>query len=609
MQGCRGCGSDLFLCVIWLNSVVIMSSLLVKLQIFSDRSFWQKVLHSKSGLVITSVCLGLISTLGYAPWNMWPVSLVALAFEFCFVASLKTRKQVFWSLLMYFGALNTITLEWLNFVMTDFGGLPYLLSFGVESLFGAYLALFHALMGMFAFRLAFQKYQPKAEEPEEEPEDDEGAVEMPEPAMGGSMIPQGFTQNYLFPVLTMKDGQQYRFFKNAFLLCFLPVALIIADFIAGWLFTGFPWMYFGYTVLDGPFTAYVPLIGVRGLTLILFICAGSLALAIERRYIYLPVAGVLFFFGIFLHGVKYTTDEQPVKVAAIQGNIPQAVKWDPSQTMPSIDKYISLSVDHFGKNDIIVWPESAMPVYFQQVRPLLRDMNRYANESETSMIIGMQRVTEDQHSFNSMFLLGQSNDIDQVQYYDKRQLVPFGEVVPFEKYTRQLGSIFNFPMSSFTRGEYNQKQIYIERNNLHLIPALCYESIFPELMSSLHDENTNGIIMISNDSWYGDTRGPQEHLAIAQMRSMEMQKPMIRVTNSGITALIESDGSIGERLETNIEGSLIMSFTPASGMTPFVRFGNIPLAVLLVVLCAIGWRLRSEDQDERLAQIQELIRP
>lgn len=589
-----------------------MSSLLVRLQIFSDQKFWQRVLHSKLGLFITSIALGLIATLGFAPYNMWVVSLVSLAFEFCFIASLKSKKQVFFSSLLYFTALNTITLEWLNFVMVDFGGLPYTVSLFIEILFSCYLAIFHAALATLAYKYSMQKYHNKesvVEQEDENLEDDEEAVEMADSSTVGSFIPQGLSQNYLFPILKFAQGQEYRFFKNAFLLCFLPVSLIFADFIIGFLFSGFPWMYFGYTVLEGPFSAYAPLVGVRGISLILFICAGALALAIERRYIYLPVAGVLFLFGIFMFGVQYTTPLKAVNVFGIQGNIPQAIKWDPRQTKPSIDKYINLSLQHFGNSDLIVWPESAMPVFFEQVKPLINDLNQFSFEKNTAMIIGMQRVNNQRQSYNSMFLLGQSPTLDSIQTYDKRQLVPFGEVVPFEKYTRQLGSIFNFPMSSFTHGAYEQKPMHLEKQNLYLIPALCYESIFPELMTSLHDEHTNGIIMISNDSWYGDTRGPQEHLAIAQMRSLEMQKPMIRVTNSGITAYINAKGEVEKRLPSNVDGALQMKFIPTKGMTPFVRLGNIPLYIMLVLLIVIGIYLRSQDQDERIAQLKEMIRP
>lgn len=587
-----------------------MSSFLVKLQIFSNAQFWQRVLHSKLGLSLSSIALGLLATLGFAPYNMWVVSMVSLAFEFCLIASLKTKKQVFFATLCYFTALNTITLEWLNFVMVDFGGLPYIVSFSIETLFACYLAIFHAALATLAFKFSLQKYQAPIEEADEDSlEDDEEAVECADSSMMGSLIPQGITQNYLFPILKMASGKEYRFFKNAFLLCFLPVALISADFIIGWLFTGFPWMYFGYSVLEGPFSAYAPLMGVRGVSLILFICAGSLALAIERRYIYLPLAGVLFLFGIFILGVKYTAPLPAVKVVGIQGNIEQSIKWDPRHTLPSIDKYINLSMPHFGTSDVIVWPESAMPVFFEQVKPLIADMNKFAYQKDTAMLIGMQRVTPKRVSFNSMFLLGQSPNLEELQTYDKRQLVPFGEVVPFAQYTRSLGSIFNFPMSSFTPGVYEQQQMHLKKQDLYLIPALCYESIFPELMTSLHDDKTNGIIMISNDSWYGDTRGPQGHLAIAQMRSLEMQKPMIRVTNSGITAYINEKGEIVKRLDSNIDGVLEMDFVPTKGMTPYVRLGNIPLYIILLLLVSLGFYLRSQDQDERLAQLKELIRP
>ncbi|WP_308497962.1 apolipoprotein N-acyltransferase [uncultured Anaerobiospirillum sp.] len=647
----------------------MLTKLTLKLYKYTDTDAWARLCHTKTGIFLVSVVLGALGTLGFAPYNNWVVTLATLAFEFFFVSTFKSSKRVFFSLLLYFTAMNTFTLEWLNYVMTGFGGLPPIASYSIETLFSAYLAIFHACLGTLAFRLSMRRikkdeldtgnshgkdsgastakdssasaandnsaYASSANDASAQCDtktadaddfDDEEAVEAPPPAFSSRPVPAessaspskmqdmpkhgisaGSTR--LYPILTLKDGIDRRFFKNAFLLGFLPAALVLADYIIGVLFTGFPWMYVGYTTVDSPFASFAPLVGVRGISLLFFICAGAIALAIERRYVYLPVAGFIFFVSIIIMGIKYVTPMEPIKVAGIQGNIEQSIKWDPNHTIPSIKKYMNLTSPELGKNDVVIWPESAMPVYVQQIVPLLDDLNFLANEQETALLMGIQRVTPDKLSYNSMYVFGQSKNLFDAQIYDKRHLVPFGEVVPFENLTRQLGSIFNFPMSSFSPGALDQEQIYIEKFDLKFIPALCYESIFPELMLSMHSDETNGIIMISNDSWYGDTRGPIEHLSIARMRSMEMQKPMIRVTNSGITAYIDELGAIVERLPSDEEGVLHMQYVPTSGTTPYAKGGIYIFIVMVLATIALGFMLRRVRQDAVQQQFNDMIRP
>lgn len=674
----------------------MLTKLTLKLYKYTDTAAWARLCQTKTGIFLLSVLLGALGTLGFAPYNIWVITLTTLAFEFFFISTFKSSKSVFWSLLLYFTAMNTFTLEWLNYVMTGFGELPPIASYSIETLFSAYLAIFHACLGTLAYRLSMRrlnKDEPSKAESnnasktadaknasktadakgasagetanvahkdeahqsdsnskkstancahdaaaqteqknaisddfDDEDYDDEEAVEAPPPAFSSrpvlvessaspkamqDMPKHGISAGSarLYPILTLKDGIERRLFKNAFLLAFLPAALVIADYIIGVLFTGFPWMYVGYTTIDSPFAAFAPLVGVRGISLLFFICAGAIALAIERRYVYLPVAGFIFFVSIIIMGIKYVTPMEPIKVAGIQGNIEQSIKWDPEHTIPSIKKYMNLTSPELGKNDVVVWPESAMPVYVQQILPLLDDLNYLANEQDTALLMGIQRVTPDKHSYNSMYVFGQSKNLFDAQIYDKRHLVPFGEVVPFESLTRQLGSIFNFPMSSFSPGAIDQEQIHIKKSNLKFIPALCYESIFPELMLSMHSDETNGIIMISNDSWYGDTRGPIEHLAIARMRSMEMQKPMIRVTNSGITAYIDELGSVVERLPSDEEGVLHMQYVPTSGTTPYAKGGIYIFIFMVLATIALGFMLRNVRQDATQQQFNDMIRP
>lgn len=632
-------------------------------------SLMLKCIKSTWATMLASLLLGALATLGFAPYHQWVLLLISLAFEIFLLMRLRCKKYVFLSLLLYFTALNALTLEWLNFVMTGFGQLPLLASWLIELIFSAYLAFFHALLGTLAFSLALKRLKPTApaatpaqpasspaqpasspaqpaptqsadaaqsaaakeescaEADEDEDYDDSDAQPsrgisslMGDPELTGGALP-GWVPNseHLtgqsikgYPCFKLK-GHEVRFYKNVFALCFLPLALIGADFIIGWLFTGFPWMYLGYGLLDGPFSAYAPLVGVRGLSFLFFICAGALALAVERSYVYLPIAGVLFLIALFTQGISYVKDLAPVTMAGIQGNIAQAIKWDPRNTLPTIDKYLDLTHPLIGHNDLIIWPESALPVFIGQVEPLMADLNSYAYERHSPILVGIQRYEPPRTSFNSIFLLGQASDLAAAQVYDKRALVPFGEVIPMESQLRKLGPLFNFPMSSFTKGAYDQAQLKLNQVaaecTLNFVPAICYESIFPELIAAMADESTNGIIMVSNDSWYGDTRGPQEHLAIARMRALELQKPMMRVTNSGITAYIDAQGKVVKRLPQNVDGVLQVEFVPTQGQTPYGRFGNLPLYVLIVLVAALGLALRRRDITAEQESLSTLIRP
>ncbi|MDY6471159.1 MAG: apolipoprotein N-acyltransferase, partial [Succinivibrio dextrinosolvens] len=191
--------------------------------------------------------------------------------------------------------------------------------------------------------------------------------------------------------------------------------------------------------------------------------------------------------------------------------------------------------------------------------------------------------------------------------YQKRKLVPFGEFVPFEDILRPLGSIFVIPNSSFSYGP--DEQLPITINNHKFIPAICYEAIFPEVISSMDSEQTNGIIMVSNDSWFGPTQAPQQHLNIARMRAMELQKPMLRCTNSGITAYIDENGKVVDRLPQDQEGVLTVQFSPVKGQTFYSKYGTQTLFLILLILLFLGIRGLRQKDDPTKETMSKLVRP
>ena len=184
--------------------------------------------------------------------------------------------------------------------------------------------------------------------------------------------------------------------------------------------------------------------------------------------------------------------------------------------------------------------------------------------------------------------------------------MPFGEVIPFKELLRPLGSVFDIPMSSFTRGSFIQEPIEI--NGLLYTPAICFEAIFPETVAAIDSEKTSGIIMVSNDTWFGPTKAPVQHLNIARMRAMELSKPMLRATNSGITAYIDEKGNVVSSLETDIEGVLKLDFKPVEGQSIYSKVHNIPLYILLLLLTALGFYTSRKEYKEG-SDLSSLVRP
>ena len=170
--------------------------------------------------------------------------------------------------------------------------------------------------------------------------------------------------------------------------------------------------------------------------------------------------------------------------------------------------------------------------------------------------------------------------------YYKRHLVPIGEFVPFPGILRKMGRFFNMPMSSFTRGDEIQPNFMA--HGLNVSTAICYEIAFPEEMRvNLHDD-TDFILTVSNDSWFGHSDGPVQHLTIARMRALEFQKPLLRVTNGGITAAFSARGQELGRIGLDRRGVLEVAFRPARGSTPYQRFGDWPLAIICLAALAIS---------------------
>src|SRR5690606_15937362 len=194
--------------------------------------------------------------------------------------------------------------------------------------------------------------------------------------------------------------------------------------------------------------------------------------------------------------------------------------------------------------------------------------------------------------FNTMIVLGLDAPFQPVEpyahghtnRYQKHQLLPIGEFVPFEDLLRPLAPLFDLPMSSFTRGDF--KQANLRAKGFHLAGAICYEIAFPAQVRANVSASTDYILTVSNDTWFGASHGPAQHMQIARMRALELGRPLLRATNNGITAVVDAYGNELARAPQFTSTALSAEVPIVRGQTLYQLFGSLG-AWLIAVLTAL----------------------
>ena len=358
-----------------------------------------------------------------------------------------------------------------------------------------------------------------------------------------------------------------------------------------WFLTGFPWLYAGYSQLDGPLAGLAPLGGVWLLSFALALSAALLVnLPRLRQHKLFCTAAVLLLLAPWVSGLALKDRAwtqaagQPLSVSAMQGNIEQNLKWDPAQLNAQLLLYRDLTLNA-PRSDLIVWPETAVPVLKEYALGYLDGMGRFANERQSALITGVpiRQANErgEPRYYNGISVVGQGSGD-----YLKQKLVPFGEYVPLQEVLRGLIAFFDLPMSDFARG--SSEQPLLQAQGYRIAAYICYEVVYPEFTAGLAAQSEL-LLTISNDTWFGRSIGPLQHLQMAQMRALEAGRWMIRGTNNGVTALIDPFGRISQQLPQFEQGVLHGQVTPMQGLTPYLRWRAWPLLILCSLI--LGWTL------------------
>jgi len=379
----------------------------------------------------------------------------------------------------------------------------------------------------------------------------------------------------LFPMVAgylFKRWQPGTFWRQAL---FFAALIAAADWLKSWIFTGFPWLTVGYSqAAPSPLAGFAPVLGVHGLSLLVALSGALLA----RWRIGLAFAALLVLGGFGLQQVAWTTPVgEPISVALIQGNVPQEMKFRPEAFFHTLDLYRDLITQNPAQ--LTVLPETAIPVFIDQIpSDFLDELKTLAKRQNGDIILGTLTGVGENY-FNSAVSLGASP----LQVYSKSHLVPFGEFIPagfawFMAYA-------NIPMSSFTRGPESQTPLAVAGR--HVAANICYEDVFgEEIIRALPQA---GILAnLSNTAWFGHSLAQPQHLQIAQMRAAETGRPMLRATNTGMTAIVTATGDVQAALEPFTTGVLKGEVRAYEGMTPFARFGNWLALGLMAGFCLLG---------------------
>ena len=480
---------------------------------------------------------GALTTFAFAPFSLYPLAVLGPAILF-----LLLPQQAGFRLGYLFGlGLLGSGVSWLYVSIAQFGNLGVVAPVMITLLFITFIALLYGLAGWLCQRL--------------------GRAEM--------------RLNLLF---------------------IYPAVWGLVEWLRDWFLTGFPWLSLGYSQIDGPLAGYAPLLGVYGVSWLVALSAGMLLLLLigSRHERGLALAGLVLIWALggLLDNLRWTTPKgEPIRVALVQGNIPQKIKWEPDQLLPTLKLFSGLTEQHLDA-DLVIWPETAVPSLYSMVKEGFIDpLQSMLAKGETELVFGVVVADKERDGyFNAMLSVGTRQDS-----YFKRHLVPFTEYLPLKWLFDPVVQFFTIPMSNFSAGTAERPLLKVGPHLAGL--SICYEDAFGrEMIEAL--PMAEFLINASNDAWFGDSLAPHQHLEIARMRARESGRYLLRSTNTGISAIISPEGGLVAVSPLFARHVLRGEIRSRQGMTFYSVVGNHAIVLVLIIMLAVGRLLRTGREPE-----------
>ncbi|WP_350562365.1 apolipoprotein N-acyltransferase [Psychrobacter sp. CAL346-MNA-CIBAN-0220] len=502
------------------------------------------------GLAILIAWLaGAIFLFALAPYGFWPLALVSPAILYALLIPAMSGKRAFIIGEAYGTGLWCVGAFWLYTSIHDYGNTPVWLALILIALMGLGMGLFHGFLA-----LVFNRMVGK--------------------------------QPFSFAALW-----------------------ILQEWLKTWLFTGFPWLFVGYAFTEQYWlSSLAPVAGVFAVSFVAVLLAASVVELLRRRggYMIASIALLVISTSLWLINPQWTKPKgtPDLSVSLIQGNIPQDIKWLTEYQVETLKIYATLTRSEWGR-DIVLWPESSIPMFQTEAVGFISEMVKMAKATNTTWITGIPYKDEaafdagtDKYPpfYNSVIALGAQAD----GLYKKQRLVPFGEYIPFEGMLDILPNLAGSQdIMSYSRGSDQQSPLQVRGHNIGA--AICYEVAYPETTRQ-NAIDTDFLLTISNDAWFGTSAGPLQHLQMVQMRALENGRWFMRATNTGVTAIIDHKGRIVKRAPQFERTVLRGDIQARVGNTPFMLMGHYPILIIIALLLLLSYLGKRSTNRERLGQ-------
>lgn len=505
----------------------------------STSSTWKSTLRA--------FCSGLLLPLGFAPFHMPGLAILGLALLFLQLRT-HTAKHAFLIGFAFAVGFFGFGVSWVYVSIHNYGHLNFILSALITLLFIAYLAFYTGLM----------------------------------------------TMAYHFLTQSIPDYACTLVFGSLWLL---------SDYMRSTFFGGFPWLSLGFGQMDSPLQHLLPMIGVLGVGGFTAFSGSMLGLVFLKSGIKKYYTLVLFILLMmtpeaFKHTPWTQIDQQPVSVGVIQANLSMRDKWDESLFWNLLDYYQHAASKLIKTKQLVIMPESAIPLPSSYVNDFLDTLHQEAEEKNSAVLLGIPHpnASDETTYHNALLGLGHAHGV-----YFKQHLVPFGEFIPhvFSKINQWLG----LPTPNMATGQTHQNLMTL--NQYSVAALICYELAYPELLRAQLPK-AEWIVSISDDGWFGHSFAIYQHVQMAQVLSKQTGRFQIVSNNGGLSSLINADGAITNKLPAFNTSILEGVIHPARGATPWVNRGDTPVILFsgFIFLIALGFRLKLAASKKRRYPIQ-----
>lgn len=422
-------------------------------------------------------------------------------------------------------------LSWVNNTLINYGNLPQIVSFMVLGLLAAYLSFYTALFCYLMRRVC-------------------------------------------------KDNR-------GLLFLFAPVLWTALEYIRSTHSEyGFSWLGLGYSQFQTlPFIQMAEITGVYGVSWLIMLANIGLYLSWKSwkqdsgpnmgvRFLTVTILTLALWGGYGVHTLNREAKAPSLTVALIQGNVEQFMKWNPVYQKVVMSKYRDLTLKAAqSKPQLIVWPETAMPFYYNQHAAGTEFVKDLARQTQTPILFGSpyrESKGRDTIHYNSAYLVSETGATQ--DRYDKIHLVPFGEFVPFRKILFFVEKLVEM-IGDFGRG--NEATLFDVGGHKAGV-SICYELIFPDLMRQAVKNGAHFLINITNDAWFGKSAASYQHMSMGVLRAVENRVPIVRAANTGISGSITANGTLRDETELFVDVAQITQITPRQeGLTFYSTYGDV----------------------------------